>query len=50
VLQLQSIGLDVDNPADLHQLISRPGETRTQQLLRRWKLEGHLLASAVDSL
>lgn len=50
VLQLQSIGLDVDNPADLHQLNSRPDETRTQQLLRRWKLEGHLLASAVDSL
>jgi 2-phospho-L-lactate guanylyltransferase len=50
VLQLQSIGLDVDNPADLHPLISRPGETHTQQLLHRWKLEGRLLASAAEGL
>lgn len=50
VLQFEGIGLDVDNPADLHPLISRPGETRTQRLLRRWKLEGRLLASAAESL
>jgi 2-phospho-L-lactate guanylyltransferase len=50
VLQLQSIGLDVDNPTDLHPLISRPGETHTQQLLHRWKLEGRLLASAAEGL
>lgn len=40
VLQLAGLALDVDNPADLQQLLERPGETRTQRLLRRWNLEG----------
>jgi 2-phospho-L-lactate guanylyltransferase len=36
VLQLPGIAVDVDNPADLQQLISLPGETRAQRLLREW--------------
>lgn len=38
VLQLPGIAVDVDNPADLLQLISLPGETRAQRLARQWKL------------
>jgi 2-phospho-L-lactate/phosphoenolpyruvate guanylyltransferase len=44
VLQLPNIAVDVDNPEDLQQLLKRPGETRTQNLLRRWELEGRLFA------
>jgi 2-phospho-L-lactate guanylyltransferase len=40
VLQLPGIALDVDNPENLHQLLSHSGETRTQSLLRRWSLSG----------
>jgi 2-phospho-L-lactate/phosphoenolpyruvate guanylyltransferase len=42
VLQLAAIGLDIDNPDDLQQLISRPGESRTQRLLRRWSLDNQV--------
>ena len=45
VLQLPSLALDVDNPSDLRQLLAQPGETRTQRLLRRWKLEDALPAA-----
>jgi 2-phospho-L-lactate guanylyltransferase len=38
VLQLPGIAVDVDNPADLEQLVSLPGETRAQQLLRKWTI------------
>jgi 2-phospho-L-lactate guanylyltransferase len=34
VLNLPGIAIDVDNPADLQQLISLPGETRSQRLAR----------------
>jgi 2-phospho-L-lactate/phosphoenolpyruvate guanylyltransferase len=34
VLNLPGIGVDVDNPEDLDQLISSPGETRAQLLAR----------------
>ena len=34
VLQLPGIGLDIDNPEDLQQLISLPGKTRAQRLAR----------------
>jgi 2-phospho-L-lactate/phosphoenolpyruvate guanylyltransferase len=44
VLELPGIALDVDNPIDLQQLISHPGETRAQKLLRRWALDPQLLA------
>lgn len=38
VLNLPGIAVDVDNPEDLQQLLSRPGKTRAQQLGRelRW--------------
>jgi 2-phospho-L-lactate guanylyltransferase len=39
VLKLPGIAVDVDNPADLHQLISLPGETRAQRLAREWNIE-----------
>jgi 2-phospho-L-lactate/phosphoenolpyruvate guanylyltransferase len=38
VLSLPGIALDVDNPSDLAQLASAPGETRAQQLIRQWDL------------
>ena len=34
VLKLPGIAVDVDNPADLQQLVSLPGETRAQRLVR----------------
>jgi 2-phospho-L-lactate guanylyltransferase len=43
VLQLPGISVDVDNPEDLQQLLARPGETRTQGLLRRWMRDGDLV-------
>jgi len=45
VLRLPRIGLDVDNPADLAQLLAHAGDTRSQQLLRSWKLEPRALAA-----
>ena len=42
VLQLNSIGIDVDNPEDLHKVLALDGETRTQSLLRRWLAGGVL--------
>jgi 2-phospho-L-lactate guanylyltransferase len=44
VLRFPGIGLDVDNPSDLFDLIAQPGDTRSQRLLREWKLDGRLLA------
>jgi 2-phospho-L-lactate guanylyltransferase len=44
VLQLPGIAVDVDNPEDLEQILSRPGETGTQTLLRQWMRDGCLLA------
>ncbi|HUJ96543.1 MAG TPA: 2-phospho-L-lactate guanylyltransferase [Terriglobales bacterium] len=38
VLNLPGIALDIDCPADLHELLASPGETRSQRLLRRWNL------------
>jgi 2-phospho-L-lactate guanylyltransferase len=38
VLSLPGIALDVDSPSDLAQLAAAPGETRAQQLIRRWQL------------
>jgi 2-phospho-L-lactate guanylyltransferase len=42
VLNLPGIAVDVDNPADLQQLISSSGETRAQQLAREWARTGML--------
>jgi 2-phospho-L-lactate guanylyltransferase len=36
VLNLPSLAVDVDNPEDLHQLASLPGETRAQRLAREY--------------
>jgi 2-phospho-L-lactate guanylyltransferase len=47
VLQLPSLALDVDNPEDLQQLLAHPGETSTQSLLRRWTIDGRLIAGEI---
>jgi len=48
VLNLAGIALDVDNPSDLQQLISLPGETRAQCLAREWDLTERLIATGSD--
>lgn len=45
VLSLPGIGLDVDNPADLRQLVGAPGETRSQRLARQWDITEYPLAA-----
>ena len=45
VLRLPRVGLDVDNPSDLAQLLAAEGNTRAQQLLRSWNLEPQALAA-----
>ena len=45
VLNLPGIAVDVDNPSDLQQLLSLPGETRAQSLAREWDLEDRLQAT-----
>jgi 2-phospho-L-lactate guanylyltransferase len=40
VLNLPGIAVDVDNPADLQQLISLPGQTRAQRLAREYARAG----------
>jgi 2-phospho-L-lactate guanylyltransferase len=45
VLQLPGIAVDVDNPADLRQLIDLPGETRAQRLVRQWDFSDYPLAA-----
>jgi 2-phospho-L-lactate guanylyltransferase len=45
VLSLPGIALDVDSPSDLAQLSAAPGETRAQQLIRRWELNDLPLAA-----
>jgi len=44
VLNLPGIAVDVDNPADLRQLLSLPGNTRAQRLARSWNLVESALA------
>lgn len=50
VLVLPGIAADVDNPADLKQLISLPGETRAQRLARDWNLVDDLLVGESDAV
>jgi 2-phospho-L-lactate guanylyltransferase len=45
VLSLPGIAVDVDNPADLRQLVDMPGETRAQRLARQWDLRDLPLAA-----
>jgi 2-phospho-L-lactate/phosphoenolpyruvate guanylyltransferase len=44
VLKFPGIGLDMDNPSDLADLLSQPGATWSQTLLRQWRLDGRLAA------
>jgi len=48
VLHLPGIAIDVDNPADLQQLLAQPGETRTQSLLHQWNLDGRFPATGTE--
>jgi 2-phospho-L-lactate guanylyltransferase len=50
VLQLPGIALDVDNPEDLQRLLSHPGESFSQSLLRQWSRDGSLLAVGKEGL
>ena len=45
VLPLPGIGVDVDNPADLKQLLELPGETRAQRLVREWSPREYPIAA-----
>lgn len=45
VLLLPGIALDVDDPADLKDLLAAAGETRAQRLARQWNLEDYPLAA-----
>lgn len=45
VLNVPGIAIDVDNPSDLQQLLSLPGETHAQRLARTWNLPEHLFAT-----
>jgi 2-phospho-L-lactate/phosphoenolpyruvate guanylyltransferase len=49
VLHLPGIAVDVDNPADLQQLLSLPGETRAQRLARGWNVGERILAAESDA-
>jgi 2-phospho-L-lactate/phosphoenolpyruvate guanylyltransferase len=49
VVHLPGIALDIDNPADFQELIARPGETRTQRLVRQWALENRFLATGTEA-
>ena len=49
VLELPGIAVDIDNPPDLQQLISRPGETRAQKLARGWNISDGLLAAQPEA-
>ncbi len=50
VLELPGIAADIDNPADLQQLIIAPGETRAQRLAREWELANQLAPAASHGL
>lgn len=45
VLSLAGIALDIDTPSDLSQLSAAPGQTRSQNLVRRWDLTSMPLAA-----
>lgn len=50
VLKLSGIAVDIDNPSDLRQLISGPGESRAQKLARQWNISNRLLAPQPNAL
>lgn len=43
VLPLPGIAVDVDSPEDLQHLLSLPGETRAQQLARKWGITARVV-------
>lgn len=49
VLELPGIAVDIDNPPDLQQLISLPGDTRAQKLARGWNLSDQLLSARPEA-
>jgi 2-phospho-L-lactate guanylyltransferase len=49
VLRFPGIALDVDNPGDLYGLIQQPGQSRTQDLLRKWSLDEDFAARMESS-
>lgn len=44
VLKLPGIGVDIDEPADLADLLAAPGETRAQHRLHEWRIHERLAA------
>jgi 2-phospho-L-lactate guanylyltransferase len=50
ILNLPGIAVDVDNPADLRQLLSVPGQTRSQRLARSWNLPDSVFAAQADAV
>ena len=50
VLRLPGFALDVDNPEDLQEVLSRPGDTRAQRLARKWNLGDVFPATGTDGL
>jgi 2-phospho-L-lactate guanylyltransferase len=50
ILNLPGIAVDVDNPPDLQQLLSLPGDTRAQRLARSWNLPADLPATGADAV
>jgi 2-phospho-L-lactate guanylyltransferase len=45
VLRFPGIALDVDNPEDLQDLKDAEGETRSQRLIRQWRVSNGFLAT-----
>jgi len=45
VLKLSGIGIDVDSPRDLLEMITQPGETGAQKLARGWNVADRLMAT-----
>jgi 2-phospho-L-lactate/phosphoenolpyruvate guanylyltransferase len=50
VLNLPSLGIDVDNPEDLQKLMTHPGETRSQKLARHWLSDTSFPATGTEGL
>jgi 2-phospho-L-lactate guanylyltransferase len=45
VLHLPRVGLDVDEPTDVSDLLRVPGQTRAQELLRSWRITERLTSA-----
>jgi len=48
VLRLPGIGVDIDEPADLADLLAARGDTRAQRLLDEWQISERLAAMRLD--